>query len=65
MKRKKHKNDQKHPKDKTRLDDYPGKYFQGWMRPTSRELRKILKKPEIPVIDGSNFKKIGSWFEWN
>lgn len=65
MKRRKHKNDQRHPRDKNNLDAYPGKYFQGWMRPTSRVLRKILKRRNIFVVDGANFKRINSWFEWN
>lgn len=65
MKRRKHRNDQRHPRDKRRMERYPGILFQGWARPPSRELRKTLKRIDFDVSDGAMFKRINTWFEWN
>jgi hypothetical protein len=59
----KHKKDQRNPPDKSRIDEYPGKYFQGYMHASSKESRQALKKTDIK--SGSMFKKIMTWFEWN
>jgi hypothetical protein len=64
MKRRKHKKDQRNPKDRSRIDEYKGKFFQGWMRPSSRNLRKIIKTND-DIVSGGFFRKIGSWFEYN
>lgn len=54
----------KRTKKKQRNKYSKGVYWQGWCHPENKTRRRMMKViDDIP--NGSYYRKIGSWFEWN